>query len=64
MPALEARISEITLGVSGRLPGIRNLVVLDASRLVREFAADPAAGIAKAEDQVDYRVRAMVQLAF
>jgi len=63
-PALEAKISEVTLGVSRRLPGFRNLVVLDASRLVREFAADPDAGIAKAEDQVDYRFRAMVQLVF
>ncbi|MEE4272763.1 MAG: porin [Thermoanaerobaculales bacterium] len=70
-PALEAKISEITVGVSRRLPGFRNLVVLDASRLVREFAADSEAvidgepaPIAKAPDQVDYRIRMMVQLVF
>ena len=46
-------------------------MIVDASRLVREFAADPdavvngeAAPIAKAPDQVDYRVRVMVQLVF
>lgn len=69
--ALEARVSEISAGVSRRLPGFRNVVIVDISRLVREFAADPgavingeSAPIAKAPDQVDYRLRAMVQLVF
>lgn len=69
--ALEATISEVTLGASVRFPGWRNKLVVDLSRLTREFAADPdavidgeAAPIAKAPDQVDYRIRTMVQLVF
>jgi len=70
-PALEAGISEVSVAVSRRLPGFRNVVIVDASRLLREFAADTAAvidgeaaPIAKAPDQVDYRVRVVVQLVF
>ncbi len=70
-PALEAGISEISVAVSRRLPGFRNIAIVDVSRLVREFAADPdavingeSAPIAKVPDQVDYRLRAMVQLVF
>ena len=51
--------------------GWRNRLVFDLSRLTRTFAADPDAvlngtptPIAKAPDQVDYRVRLMVQLVF
>jgi hypothetical protein len=54
-----------------RLGAGRNKVALDVSRLERQFAADPdavidgvVAPIAKAPDQVDWRVRAMVQLVF
>jgi hypothetical protein len=57
--------------VSYRLPGWRNKLAFDLSRLVRSFAADPDAilngvptPIAKASDQIDYRVRAVVQLVF
>jgi len=71
VPALEARISESSVAVSYRLPGWRNKVALDVSRLERQFAADPdavidgvAKPIAKAPNQVDWRVRAMVQLVF
>jgi hypothetical protein len=70
-PAIEGEISEISAAVSYRLPGWRNKIAVDASRLVRTFAADPDAilngvptPIAKAPDQIDYRVRAMVQLVF
>jgi hypothetical protein len=70
-PALEARISEITVGASVRIFSWRNKLAVDMSRLVREFAADPEAvidgepaPIAKAANQVDYRVRMMVQLVF
>ncbi len=66
-PALEAKISEISAAVSYRLPGWRNVLMLDASRLTRQFAADPDASIGpveKAPDQVDYRIRTMVQLVF
>ncbi len=66
-----AEISELSIGASVRLPGWRNKLVVDVSRLMREFAADPdaiihgeAAPIAKAPNQVDYRIRAMVQLVF
>jgi Phosphate-selective porin O and P len=71
IPALEAKISEITVGASVQILGWRNKLVFDLSRLTREFAADPdaviageSAPIAKAPNQVDYRVRAMVQLVF
>jgi hypothetical protein len=71
VPAIEAEISEISAAVSYRLPGWRNKLALDVSRLVRSFAADPDAimngvptPIADAPDQIDWRVRAMVQLVF
>jgi len=70
-PALEARVSEITVGASVRIFSWRNKLAMDLSRLEREFAADPdaviegeAAPIAKAANQVDYRIRMMVQLVF
>ena len=70
-PALEAEIAETSAAVSYSLPGWRNKLALDVSRLVRSFAADPDAvidgvptPIAKAPDQIDYRIRAMVQLVF
>jgi len=70
-PALEAEIAETSAAVSYSLPGWRNKLALDVSRLVRTFAADPDAvidgvptPIAKAPDQIDYRVRVMVQLVF
>ncbi len=70
-PALESSISELSAAVSYFLPGWRNKVAVDVSRLERQFAADPdavinghAAPIAKAPDQVDYRMRLMVQLVF
>ncbi len=70
-PALEAKISEVSAAVSVFIPGWNNRVIVDVSRLVREFTADPdavidgdATPIAKAPDQVDTRIRAMVQLAF
>jgi len=69
--ALEAKISELSIGASVRILGWRNKLVFDLSRLTREFAADPdaviggeSAPIAKAPNQVDHRVRAMVQLVF
>jgi hypothetical protein len=71
IPAIEAEISETSAAVAYALPGWRNKVAIDASRLVRSFAADPDAirngvptPIAKAPDQIDYRIRAMVQLVF
>jgi len=71
IPAIEAEISETSAAASYRLPGWRNKVALDVSRLERSFAADPDAilngvptPIAKAPDQIDYRVRVMVQLVF
>ena len=70
-PAIEGEISEVSLGASYRLFAWRNKVAIDASRLVRSFAADPDAivngvptPIARAPDQIDYRVRLMVQLVF
>jgi hypothetical protein len=70
-PAIEAEISEISAAMSYVLPGWRNKIALDVSRLVRTFAADPDAivngehrPIAKAPDQIDWRIRAMVQLVF
>ncbi len=70
-PALESSIEEISAAVSYYLPGWRNKVMVDLSRLERQFAADPdavidgqPAPIAKAPDQLDYRVRLMVQLVF
>lgn len=70
-PAIEKEISESSAAVSYRLPGWRNKVALDLSRLVRSFAADLDAilngtptPIPKAPDQIDYRIRLMVQLVF
>ncbi len=61
----------MSAAVSYGLPGWRNKVAVDVSRLERQFAADPDAvidgqssPIAKAPDQIDYRVRLMVQLVF
>ncbi len=69
--ALENRISEISVGASLQIPGWRNKLVVDLSRLTREFAADPdavingePAPIVRAPTQVDYRVRVMMQLVF
>ncbi|MCK5376406.1 MAG: hypothetical protein KAJ97_04935 [Acidobacteria bacterium] len=70
-PALESKISETSVALSYRLPGWRNKLMLDLSRLERQFAADPDAVIdgqpspvPRHPDQVDWRVRAMVQLVF
>ena len=70
-PALESSISETSAALSYFIPGWRNKVAVDVSRLERKFAADPdavidgqPAPIAKAPDQLDYRVRFMVQLVF
>jgi hypothetical protein len=71
-PALERDISEISVGASWYLNDWhRHKLQLDASRLVRTFAADPDAvidGVARpieaAPDQEDWRVRVMVQLLF
>jgi len=70
-PAIEAEIAETSIAASYSLFGWRNKVALDVSRLERSFAADPDAilngtptPIAKAPDQIDYRIRAMVQLVF
>jgi hypothetical protein len=69
--ALEAKISELSLAASVFIPRWRNRLIFDISRLARSFAADPdavidgvASPIRKAPDQVDHRVRAMVQLVF
>jgi hypothetical protein len=71
VPAIEGEISETSAAASYALPGWRNKVAVDVSRLVRKFAADPDAviggvlrPISKAPDQLDYRVRLMVQLVF
>ena len=44
-PALESKISEVSVGASLRIPGWRNKLAIDLSRLVREFAADSDAVI-------------------
>ena len=71
IPAIEAEISETSAAVSYRLLGWRNKLALDVSRLERSFAADPDAiidgtptPISQVPDQIDYRIRAMVQLVF
>jgi len=71
MPALEAKISEISVAASVFVLEWRNRLIVDVSQLRREFAADPDAiidgeprPIAKAPDQVDHRIRLMVQLGF
>jgi len=70
-PAVEAKISEISVAASVFVLEWRNRLIVDVSRLRREFAADPGAVIdgepnpvAKAPDQVDHRIRVMVQLGF
>lgn len=70
-PALEAKISEITVAASVFVLEWRNRLIVDVSQLRREFAADPEAvidgepgPITKARDQVDHRIRLMVQLGF
>lgn len=70
-PALEAKISEISIAASVFVLEWRNRLIVDLSQLRREFAADPEAvidgepsPIAKAPDQVDHRIRVMVQLGF
>lgn len=70
-PALEAKLSEISVAASVFIPSWRNRLIVDLSRLVRTFAADPdavidgePAPIERAPDQVDYRVRMMVQVGF
>ena len=70
-PAIEAEVSETSVAASYALFGWRNKLALDVSRLVRSFAADPDAiingtltPIANAPDQIDYRIRLMVQLVF
>ncbi len=70
--AVEAEISEVSIGCNYFLGAWhRNKLQLDLSRLTRSFAADPDAVIEGVPspipdfpDQVDYRVRAMVQLFF
>jgi hypothetical protein len=72
VPALEASIAETSVGVNWFLnQWHRHKLQFDASRLVRTFAADPDAvidgqpsPIVAPADQVDYRVRAMIQLTF
>jgi hypothetical protein len=70
-PALEARMTEVSVAASVFIPRWRNRLIVDLSRLTRDFAADPSAvidgepaPIAKAPDQVDHRFRAMIQLVF
>ncbi len=71
-PAIEAGIAETSIGVNYFIhEWHRHKLQFDASRLVRGFAADPDAvidgqpsPIADHDDQVDYRIRAMIQLTF
>ena len=71
-PAIEGTIAETSVGVNYFInQWHRHKLQFDASRLVRSFAADPDAiidgepvPIARAPNQVDYRVRAMVQFTF
>ena len=70
--AIERTIAETSVGVNYFInQWHRHKLQFDASRLERSFAADPdaivdgvPAAIAKAPDQVDWRVRAMVQFTF
>jgi hypothetical protein len=72
VPAVEAGIAETSIGVNYFIhEWHRHKLQFDASRLVRDFAADPDAvidgepfPISDHEDQVDYRVRALIQLTF
>jgi hypothetical protein len=71
-PALERTIAETSIGLNYFInQWHRHKLQFDASRLERTFASDPDAvidgqptPIAAAPDQVDYRVRAMIQLTF
>jgi hypothetical protein len=71
-PAIERTITETSIGVNYFInQWHRHKLQFDASRLVRTFAADPDAivngvpnPISQTPDQVDWRVRAMVQLTF
>jgi hypothetical protein len=71
-PAIERSIMEMSVGVNYFInQWHRHKLQFDASRLKRSFAADPDAivngiltPIAQAPDQLDWRVRAMVQLTF
>ncbi len=71
-PAIERTIVETSVGVNYFInQWHRHKLQFDASRLERSFAADPDAivngvpeEIAKAPDQVDWRVRAMLQFTF
>lgn len=72
VPAVEDGISEVSIGLNYFIHGWhRNKLQFDLSRLTRSFAADPDAVIEDvpspvpaSPDQVDYRLRAMVQLFF
>lgn len=69
---IERRISEVTVGFNWFIRNWQQVALkTDASRLQREFAADPEAvidgqptPIPKAPTQVDLRVRVMIQLYF
>ena len=69
---IERSISEISFGFNWFFKNWhQHALKIDASRLVREFAADPngvidgePTPISQASTQVDYRVRAMVQMYF
>jgi len=62
---LERRINEVTVGVNLYLnSGHRHKVSIDLSRLTREFAADPAAGVEALEAQRDTRIRTSLQFVF
>ncbi len=62
---LEEEINELTIGLNYLVNvWYRQKLQFDLSRLTRQFAADPAAGIPRAEDQQDWRVRAVVQMKF
>jgi hypothetical protein len=72
LPAVEGTISETSVGVNYFInQWHRHKLQCDVSRLERSFVADPNAvigglpsPIAAPADQVDWRVRAMVQLTF
>ncbi len=69
---IESRISEVTVGFNWFIKNWhQHALKIDASRLEREFAADPDAvidgqltPISAAPTQVDHRVRVMIQLYF
>ncbi len=69
---IERRMSEVTVGFNWFIKNWQQVALkTDASRLVREFAADPdavvdgqATPVSQAPTQVDHRVRVMIQLYF